>query len=92
MLAAAVSKVFISLTYLKQAFPKRNASEGILAYVAVSKYQDALPLYRLENIFKRAEVHSPRNTMANKVSHGFFDYVPTRPSAGHTLVENLMTC
>ena len=49
----------------KQAFPKSNATAGTLAYIAVSKYQDALPLYRLENIFKRAQVHIPRNTMAN---------------------------
>ena len=49
----------------KQAFPKSNASAGTLAYIAVSKYQDALPLYRLENIFKRSKVHIPRNTMAN---------------------------
>jgi transposase len=49
----------------KQAFPKSNASAGTLAYIAVSKYQDALPLYRLENMFKRAKVHLPRNTMAN---------------------------
>ena len=49
----------------KQAFPKSNATEGTLAYIAVSKYQDALPLYRLENIFKRSQVHIPRNTMAN---------------------------
>lgn len=49
----------------KQAFPKSNATEGTLAYIAVSKYQDALPLYRLESIFKRAQVHIPRNTMAN---------------------------
>lgn len=49
----------------KQAFPKSNASAGTLAYVAVSKYQDALPLYRLENMFKRVQVHIPRNTMAN---------------------------
>nr|WP_211217183.1 IS66 family transposase zinc-finger binding domain-containing protein [Psychromonas hadalis] len=31
----------------KQAFPKSNATEGTLAYIAVSKYQDALPLYHL---------------------------------------------
>ena len=59
----------------KQAFPKSNASAGTLAYIAVSKYQDALPLYRLENIFKRAQVHIPRNTMANwmiKLGGGVF--------------------
>jgi transposase len=49
----------------KQAFPKSNATAGTFAYIAVSKYQDALPLYRLENIFKRSKIHIPRNTMAN---------------------------
>ena len=49
----------------KQAFPKSNANAGTLAYIAVSKYQDALPLYRLETIFKRSQVHIPRHTMAN---------------------------
>ena len=48
----------------KQAFPKSNASPGTVAYIAVSKYQDALPLYRLEGMFKRNKVHIPRHTMA----------------------------
>ena len=48
----------------KQAFPKSNATAGTVAYIAVSKYQDALPLYRLESMFKRNKVHIPRNTMA----------------------------
>lgn len=39
------------------------AAPGLLAYVAVSKWCDHLPLYRLENIFKRAQVHIPRSTM-----------------------------
>ncbi|MBC7531132.1 MAG: transposase [Oligoflexus sp.] len=33
--------------------PKSIASPGLLAYCAVSKYQDALPLYRQEQIFQR---------------------------------------
>ncbi|MCG6202742.1 IS66 family transposase [Psychromonas antarctica] len=49
----------------KQAFPKSNATAATFAYIAVSKYQDAQPLYRLENIFKRSKIHIPRNTMAN---------------------------
>lgn len=44
--------------------PKSNATPGLLAHIAVSKYVDALPLYRLERIFKRADVELPRNTMA----------------------------
>ena len=29
-----------------QPIPKSNASPGLLAHITVSKYQDALPLYR----------------------------------------------
>lgn len=48
-----------------QPIPKSNASPGLLAHIAVSKYQDALPLYRLEAILGRAGVELPRNTLAN---------------------------
>ena len=36
-----------------QPIPKSLASPGLLAHVAVSKYQDALPLYRQETILRR---------------------------------------
>jgi transposase len=36
---------------------------GLLAHVAVSKYTDHLPLYRLEQIFKRSGVHLSRQTL-----------------------------
>ena len=52
-------------TMPKQAIPKSNASAGLLAYIATAKYQDALPLYRQENIFKRHDIEIPRATMAN---------------------------
>jgi len=45
--------------------PKSNATPGLLAHIAVSKYVDALPLYRLEHIFKRSHIDIPRNTMAS---------------------------
>lgn len=45
--------------------PKSNAAAGLLAYIATSKYVDALPLYRLSAMFKRMEVELPRNTMAS---------------------------
>jgi len=48
-----------------QPIPKSNASSGLLAYVVTSKFQDALPLYRQEAIFKRLDIHLPRNTLAN---------------------------
>ena len=40
------------------------AAPGLLAWVAVSKYVDHLPLYRLEQIAQRSEVHLSRSTMS----------------------------
>lgn len=48
-----------------QPIPKSNASSGLLAHIAVAKYQDALPLYRQQQIFKRMDIDLPRNTLAN---------------------------
>ena len=39
------------------------AGPSLLAYVAVSKLGDHLPLYRLERIFERQQVHVARSTM-----------------------------
>ena len=49
----------------KQAIPKSLASPGLLAHIAVSKYQDALPLYRQETILQRIGVDLSRATLAN---------------------------
>lgn len=49
----------------QQPIPKSNASPGLLAHVAVSKYQDGLPLHRLEGILNRSGVEIPRSTLAN---------------------------
>ncbi len=48
-----------------QAIPKSMASPGLLAHITVSKYQDALPLYRQETILQRIGVDIPRATLAN---------------------------
>jgi transposase len=48
-----------------QPIPKSNASPGLLAHIAISKYQDALPLYRQEVMLNRSGVEIPRNTLAN---------------------------
>jgi transposase len=44
--------------------PKSNASASLLAYIAIAKYVDALPLYRQEAIFKRIGLDLSRQTMA----------------------------
>ncbi len=49
----------------KQPIPKSMASPGLLAHITVSKYQDALPLYRQETILQRIGVELPRATLAN---------------------------
>jgi len=47
-----------------QPIPKSWASPSLLAYVAVSKYADALPLYRQEQILGRIGVDLSRATLA----------------------------
>ena len=48
-----------------QAIEKSIAAPGLLAHVAVSKYCDALPLYRQVAMFKRIGVELDRGTLAN---------------------------
>jgi len=48
-----------------QAIPKSMASPSLLANIAVSKYCDALPLYRQAGILERADISISRTTMAN---------------------------
>ncbi len=48
-----------------QPIPRSMASPGLLAHITVSKYQDALPLYRQETILQRIGVDLPRATLAN---------------------------
>lgn len=48
-----------------QPIPKSLASPALLAHVAVSKYVDALPLYRQESILARIGVDLPRATLAH---------------------------
>ena len=44
---------------------KGLACAGLLAHVVVCKYEDHLPLHRLEGIFARLGVHISRSTMAD---------------------------
>lgn len=48
-----------------QPIPKSIASPALLAHVCTAKYADALPLYRQEDILKRAGIDLPRATLAN---------------------------
>ena len=49
----------------KQAIEKSQASAGLLAYIAVSKYADSLPLYRQSSILGRFGIEMDRSTLAN---------------------------
>jgi len=62
--------------YPNQPIPKSIASPELLAHVAVSKYQDALPLYRQEKIFKRIGVDIPRATLASWMIKGSQLFIP----------------
>ena len=48
-----------------QLIPKSIATEGLLAHIAISKFADALPLYRQQKIFNRLGVDLSRATLAN---------------------------
>ena len=48
-----------------QPIEKSIASPGLLAYVAVQKYCDALPLYRQSEMFKRIDIMLDRTNLAN---------------------------
>ncbi len=48
-----------------QPIPKSNASPGLLAYVATSKFVDALPLNRQSKLFARLGVELNRATLAH---------------------------
>ena len=47
----------------RQPIEKGIPAAGLLAHVAVSKYVDHLPLYRLEGIFSRHDIDIKRSTM-----------------------------
>ena len=49
----------------KQPIEKSIASASLLAYIAVQKYNDALPLYRQSAMFKRIGIELDRTNMAN---------------------------
>lgn len=48
-----------------QLIEKSIATEGLLAHIIVSKFTDALPLYRQQKIFAWLGVELPRATMAD---------------------------
>lgn len=47
------------------AYTQESGVTGLTGHITVSKYQDALPLYRQETILRRIGVELPRATLAN---------------------------
>ena len=47
--------------------PKSRVSPGLLAFVVINKFADALPLYRQEQIFQRIGIELSRANLANWV-------------------------
>jgi transposase len=57
-------EVLKTATPIASILPKSMATPSLLAAIATAKYADGTPLYRLESILGRSEVHLPRCTMA----------------------------
>lgn len=57
-------ETIITAQYPKQPIPRSIAAPGMLSHVLVSKFQDHLPLYRQEQIFRRIGVDIPRATFS----------------------------
>lgn len=58
-------KAVITAELPAQPIPKSNASPGFIAYITTAKYQDGIPLYRLEGILARYRIELSRTTAAN---------------------------
>jgi transposase len=63
--ACSCGKHIITAKKPKDMIPKSIATPELLSYICVSKYADSLPLYRINNMFKRIDVNISRQVMAN---------------------------
>jgi transposase len=74
--AAGNSPQIVLVAKPAQPIDRGLAGPGLLAYVAVSKFADHLPLYRLEHIFARQQVHVARSTMCAWLAAGALLLLP----------------
>lgn len=51
--------------------PKHIASPSLVAYTLINKFQDHLPLYRQEQMWKRLAIDIPRNSMSNWIMKAY---------------------
>jgi transposase len=63
--ACSCGKHIITAKKPKDMIPKSIATPELLSHICVSKYADSLPLYRINNMFKRIDVNISRQVMAN---------------------------
>jgi transposase len=63
LLDSTVDEVLSGTRLAAAKIARCHASAGMLSYVAISKYCDHLPLYRLTQMFARDEANIPRSTM-----------------------------
>lgn len=68
--------------------PKSMAAPGLVAHTIVSKYQDHLPLYRQENIWKRMGIDIARNTASGWVMAAAEVCMPMREAIISTLRQS----
>jgi len=61
------SSRFVTRELPLQPIARGLAAPGLLAHLLVSKYDDHLPLYRLEEIFARQQIDLPRSTLCDWV-------------------------
>jgi len=67
---------------------KGIAGTGLLSYILVSKYVDHLPLYRLEQMFKRYAIEIPRSTMSGWVAQICTSLEPVYRAMKDELIKN----
>jgi transposase len=63
--ACSCGKHIVTAKKPKELIPKSIATPELLSYITISKYADALPLYRLSGMFKRIQAHISRQVMSN---------------------------
>jgi transposase len=69
---------------------KGIAGPGLLSYIIVSKYVDHLPLYRLEQMFKRYNIHINRSSMAGWIAQLCNLFEPVYNSMKETLCSSFL--
>ncbi len=72
--------------------PKSNVAPGLLAYIIISKFMDALPLYRQEKIFERIGVAISRTSMARWVIQaGILVQILLNMMQDHALSDDILS-